>query len=85
MMSRTLLAAALFIAAGTAPVFATPNEQPFSITAQPIVRSPVNGDPAALNVNPHMTAQQLAEADRQGPNTMDGNQPDRAEAGAGAR
>jgi len=72
-------------AIGVAPALAAPYQQSLSITAQPDARSPVYGDPGARTFNPHWTVRQWALADHQGPNTENGNQPDRAEAGAGAR
>ena len=85
MTSRIVLAAAMLMSVGAGSVFAAPNQQALSIPVAQDVRSPSAGDPAARAVNPHWTPQQWVRADRQGPGTANGNQPDRAEAGAGAR
>ncbi len=85
MTSRVILALAMLMGSAIAPVVATPVQQGLSVVGEPGVRSPVLGDPGTRSVNPHWTAAQWARADRQGSGTMDGNQPDRAEAGAGAR
>jgi len=70
---------------GIAPVFAAPYQQGAPVTSEPAGRNPIDGDPGSQTVNPHRTAKEWARADRQGPGTENGNQPDRAEAGGGAR
>ena len=79
------MALTMLIGSGIAPVFATPNPQGLTITGESASRNPILGDPGSRTVNPHWTAQQWAQADRQNPGTMNGNQPDRAEAGGGGR
>ncbi len=83
MMSKTVLALTLLSCIATGPVFAQPIQQSTSVTAETGVRKPIYGDPGVRRFNPHWTARQWARADRQGPGTENGNQPDRAEAGGG--
>ena len=65
---------------------------PLAVSAQPAttadapVRSPVQGDPVVKPTVHHRTrAAAMARADKQPPGTENGNQPDRAAAGGGAR
>jgi hypothetical protein len=85
MTSRIVLALALLVGSGIAPVFAAPYQQDVSISSGVNLRNPIYGDPGLRSANPHWTARQWARADRQGLGTENGNQPDRAEAGGGAR
>jgi hypothetical protein len=85
MTSRVILALAMLISLGAAPVFAAPDQQGQPMMVVQDVRSPAYGDLGARAATPHWTALQWARADHQAPGTVNGNQPDRAEAGSGAR
>ncbi len=49
------------------------------------VRNPVLGDPGTTKAKARPSAAASAKADKQPPGTENGNQPDRAAAGGGAR
>ena len=85
MTLRIILTMAMLIGVGAAPALAAPLQQSLEVTQEPGVRSPIDGDPGVRSFNPHWTARQWARADRQGPGTENGNQPDRAAAGGGGR
>ena len=79
-MSRILLTAGLLIGLGGLVACQAPSPPAPAPTAQ--TRSPVSGDPGP---NPVGRAANTTNSDRQPRGTTDGNQPDRAASGGGAR
>ena len=74
------LAVAALLAAGAAHAQTAPSPGP-AATA----RNPILGDPGTKPPSPRRpNAKALARADKQAPDTENGNQPDRAAAGGGA-
>lgn len=78
MRVKFLLAAGLMLGLGSG--FAVAQTSGSSTT-----RSPVLGDPGAKRSTARPSAAAAAKADKQPRGTEDGNQPDRAAAGGGAR
>ncbi|MGI4942470.1 MAG: hypothetical protein ACRYHQ_18210 [Janthinobacterium lividum] len=76
MSVKFLLAAALTLSVGSGVAFAQ--------TSAP-TRNPVLGDKGSQPSTARPSAKAVAKADKQPPGTENGNQPDRAAAGGGAR
>lgn len=78
MSVKFLLAAALTLSVGSGAAFA-------QTSAPAPTRNPVLGDKGSQPSTARPSAKAVAKADKQPPGTENGNQPDRAAAGGGAR